>query len=387
MKILFLHTADWYFRLHRLGLARAMRRRGMQVFIMTQVDRDGDFLKEEGYHVIPWQISRRSLNPFRELLTFLQVCRVYRRVKPDMVHHFTLKAVVYGGLAARLCARIPSVNSIAGLGHVFTARNFSMRILKTLVLSLLRLALRDRKAQTIFENNEDRKLLMTARVVRPERSVVIGGVGVNPTEFSPLAEPDGVPLVLLASRMLWEKGVGEFVKAAETLKKAGLRARFVLAGVPDPGNPASIPEAQLRAWADEGFVEWWGQQGDMPQVLAQSNVVCLPSAYGEGLPRILIEAAACGRAIVTTDVPGCRDIVRHEENGLLVPVRDAKALAEALARLLNDPGLRARMGGRGREIFLSGFTEEQVLEQTLSVYRAALGSSAPLLEAKGPASS
>jgi glycosyltransferase involved in cell wall biosynthesis len=360
-----------------MGLARAMRDRRAQVFIMTKVIRDETFFGQEGFQVIPWRIVRSSLSPFREMLTFLQVFRTYRRVKPDLVHHFALKAVVYGGLAARLCGKLPSVNSIAGLGHVFTVRSFGMRILRKVILLLMRIALGGTNARTIVENKDDQNLLVAAHVMTLERVVVISGVGVNPAEFLPLPEPDGVPLVLLASRMLWAKGVGEYVQAAERLKKAGIRARFVLAGVPDPGNPASIPESQLRAWANEGSVEWWGQRSDMPSVFAQAHVVCLPTSYREGVPRVLIEAAACGRAVVTTDVPGCREVVRHGENGLLVPPRDPAALAEAIGRLLGDPALRARMGARGREIAVQEFSEEQVVRETLALYRELGGAQWP----------
>jgi glycosyltransferase involved in cell wall biosynthesis len=359
-----------------MGLSRAMRDRHAQVLIMAQFERDEDFFKQEGYQVIRWEITRSSLSPIREILTFLQVLRAYRRVKPDLVHHFTLKAVVYGGLAARLCGNLPSVNSIAGLGHVFTVRSFSMRILRKVILLLMRIALGGTNARTILENKDDRNLLVAAHVVTPAGAVVIPGVGVNPEEFSPFAELDATPVVLLASRMLWSKGVGEYVQAAERLKKAGTRARFVLAGAPDPGNPASISESQLTAWATEGSVEWWGQRSDMPSVFAQVHVVCLPS-YREGVPRVLIEAAACGRAVVATDVPGCREVVRHGENGLLVPPRDPAALAEAIGRLLGDPALRARMGARGREIAVQEFSEEQVVRETLALYRELGGAQWP----------
>jgi glycosyltransferase involved in cell wall biosynthesis len=376
MRIFFLCPADWYFRLHRLGLARAIRDTHAQVFIMAQVTRDEDFLRQEGYQVIPWQIVRSSLNPFRELWAFYQVYRAYREIKPDLVHHFAVKAIVHGGLAARLCEKLPSVNSIAGLGHVFIVQSPGMRILKRFVLYLLRVALGATNARTIFENKDDLDLLAAAHAVAPERAVVIPGVGVNPLEFSPHAEPDSAPLVLLASRMLWTKGVGEYVRAAEILKKAGIRGRFALAGMPDPGNPASIPASQLRAWADEGFVEWWGQRDDMPMTFAQAHIVCLPS-YREGVPRALIEAAACGRAVVATDVPGCREVVRHGENGLLVPPRDPRALAEAIATLVKDPALRARMGARGREIAVQEFSEERVVRETLALYSELLGAKWP----------
>ena len=201
---------------------------------------------------------------------------------------------------------------------------------------------------------------------------MIRGVGVNLREFSPRPESGGLPIVLLPSRMLWEKGIGDFVKAAEKLRAQGISARFVLVGSPDPANPTSIPETQLSAWRESGVVEWWRQRDDMSSVYAQSQVVCLPS-YREGIPRVLIEAAASGRAIVTTDSPGCREVVRQGENGLLVPPRSPQALADALAVLLADAGLRAQMGARGREIAAREFSEERVVQETMSVYRDLLG--------------
>jgi glycosyltransferase involved in cell wall biosynthesis len=200
---------------------------------------------------------------------------------------------------------------------------------------------------------------------------------VDPTVFTPSPEPDGVPCVILATRMLWAKGVGEFVSAAAQLRSQGVAARFVLVGETDPENAGRVEETQLRQWAGQGLVEWWGRRNDMPAVFAGCNVVCFPSSYGEGVPKVLIEAAACGRAIVATDIPGCRAIVRHNDNGLLVPARDPEALARAIALLLGDPTYRARLGARGREIAVGEFSEEMVIRQTLAVYQELLGAQWP----------
>jgi len=356
---------------------------GAEVFVMARVDRLGEALKKERFRVIPWRISRGSLSPFRELLAFVQVLRFYWRERPDLAHHVALKPVIYGGLAARVCRNIASVNAITGLGHAFISQSHSMRLLRRVLLMLLRTVFRNRNSITILQNADDRNLLVQAAVVPQEAAVVIRGSGVNPKEFSPQPEPNGVPVVVLATRMLWEKGVGELVDAASKLRERGVSARFVLVGNSDPANPASIPEDQLRAWAGSGIVEWWGHRDDMPEVFAKSNLVCFPS-YGEGVPKVLIEAAACGRAIVTTDMPGCREVVRNGENGLLVPARDPKALADAIAALLKDPSLRARMGARGREIAVQEFSEERVLRETLALYRMLLGPRWPFAATIGP---
>jgi len=372
LKILFLVTEDWFFWGHRLRIAQTLRGTGIEVLVMTHLSQLRGAMEKEGFRVVPWRISRGSLNPFRELYALLQVIAVYRTEKPDLVHHVALKPILYGGVAARLCGRPKSVNAVAGLGHVFTTSSWKMRQLRRLVLASLRWILKSDNTKTIFENYDHQNLLLNGGIVSSHQTLVIRGVGVNTKEFLPHSEPNGLPVVMLAARMLWEKGVGEFVTAASLLREQGVSARFVLVGKPDLDNPTSIPEKQLRAWVESGVVEWWGHRNDMPAVLAQSNLVCFPS-HGEGLPTILIEAAACGRAIVCTDVPGCREVVRHDDNGLLVPVRDAPALARALNTLIINRGLRSRMGARGREIAVREFAVEFFLAGMMAVYRELLG--------------
>jgi glycosyltransferase involved in cell wall biosynthesis len=248
--------------------------------------------------------------------------------------------------------------------------------LRVALSKLLRVGLNGKNAKSIFQNEDNRSLLVKKGIVSADHSVVIRGTGVNTEEFSTQPEPIGMPVVMLASRMLWEKGVREFVTAASMLRTQGLQARFVLVGRPDPENPSSIPVEQLRRWQESSLVEYWGHRDDMAEVLGQSNVVCLPS-YHEGLSRVLIEAAACGRAIVTTDVPGCRDVVRHNDNGLLVPPRDSDALAAALANLIKNPHLRSTMGARGRQVAVHEFSEETVFGQTVAIYRDLLGTRRP----------
>jgi glycosyltransferase involved in cell wall biosynthesis len=377
VKLLFLVTEDWYFASHRLQLARAARDAGVDVVVMSHCTNLYPTLIEEGFKVIPWHLSRRSLNPFREINTFLQVVKAYRRERPDLVHHIALKPIIYGGCAARLLGGIPSVNAVAGMGHVFMSTTWQMRLLKPILLAFLRFALDSEKAKAVFQNEENCSFLVDERVVNLQATEIIRGTGVNVNRFIPRPEPTGPPIVLLASRMLWEKGIGEFVEAAGKLRERNVRARFVLVGKPDPENPGSISEAKLRAWASAGLVEWWGHQDDMLKVLTQASVVCLPSAYGEGVPRVLIEAAACGRAIIATDAPGCRDIVRDGQNGLLIPLRNSEMLARAVETLVKDPALRSALGARGREIAVREFSEETVFAQMMAVYRRLLGSRWP----------
>ena len=357
-----------------MQLARAARDAGAKVIVMSHLTELRRTLEREGFKVISWQISRRSLDPFRELKAFVQVVKAYRRERPDLLHHVALKPIIYGGLAARLCGGIPSVNAVAGMGYVFTSYQWRMRLLRRVVLAFLRLALGAKNARAVLQNEENQALLIKEGVVPLARTAIIRGAGVNVKRFVPQPEPTGPPVVLLASRMLWDKGVGDYVEAARLLRAENAKARFVLVGKPDPENPGSIPEKQLHSWADTGLVEWWGYQGDMPAIFAQANVVCLPSTYGEGVPKALIEAASCGRAIVTTDTPGCREVVRNGENGFLVPLGNPRALARALDTLIRDPILRSNMGARGREIAVREFSEEMIFAETMSVYRELLGS-------------
>jgi len=371
MKILFLTTEDSSFWSHRLALARAAKKEGADVLIMIRSGEYRSRLEKEGFRIIPWRISRPNLNPFKELDSFFQVLKAYRLEQPDLVHHVALKPIVYGGIAARLCGAIPSVNTVTGLGPIFTNAGPLMVFLRRLLTNVLRCVFRAANCKVIVQNDDDRDQLVKQGIAAPEKTVVIPGFGVDTGEFVPRAEADGVPLVVLPARMLWEKGVREFVAAAEELRNRGASARMVLVGAPDPNNPGCIPEEQLKVWVDTGSLEWWGHQDNMPSVLCQSHVVCLPS-YREGLPKVLLEAAACGRAIVTTSAPGCSSVVRHGENGLLVPIKNSQALADAILSLLENKELRTQMGAAGRARAVKEFSHERVAHQTLLVYQELL---------------
>lgn len=369
-RLLFLVTEDWYFCSHRLPLACAARDAGFDVAVATRVTAHGERIRAAGLRLIPLTLRRSGRNPWRELMSIAEITRLYRAEKPDIVHHVALKPVLYGSLAARIAA-IPSVvNALAGMGYVFTSGKPSARLLRPLVTLAFRLLLK--RGCIILQNPDDRAVLLKAGVAFPEQITLIRGSGVDTAHFTPVPEPDAaVPLVVLPARMLWDKGVGEFVAAAHMLRDEGLAARFMLAGDRDPDNPAAIPAAQLETWRAAGIVEWHGRQEDMARLLAQSHIVCLPS-YREGLPKALLEAAASGRAIVATDVPGCREAVRHGVNGLLVPARDAAALADALRRLITDPALRREFGQRGREMAEKKFSVEKITAETLALYRKLL---------------
>jgi glycosyltransferase involved in cell wall biosynthesis len=371
MKVLFLAGDELWFR--RLPAAMACRDAGGEVVVMAPFQKYREVAEAEGFKAIPWSISRRSLNPLREIRTFIQVLDAYRQERPDLVHHLALKGIIYGAAAARICGGIPTVNSVAGLGRVFTVSTPGMRVLRSAVCWVLRAVFGGGNCRVTFENEDDLNALVEQRIVTREITKFIPGVGLDTERFSPVPEATGVPIVMLPSRMIWEKGISVFVEAAAQLKKEGVQARFVLVGAPDLENRGYIPEQQLKEWVESGNVEWWGSNRDMPVTLGQAHVVCLPTYYREGLPRVLMEASACARAIVTTDMPGCRHVVRDGENGLLVPPKDAPALAAAMKRLVEDPDLRHRMGTAGRVRATQEFSEKTVQRQIFEVYRSLLG--------------
>ncbi len=367
-RLLYLVTEDWYFCSHRLELAIAAREAGFDVTVATRVSQHAGRIRGEGINLVPLSWSRRSTHPVQELAALREVIAVYRSLRPDVVHHVALKPVLYGSLAARL-TKVPQViNAIAGLGYVFASHDVKAGLLRPFLRAAFRLLLDQKNARLIVQNQDDLAQFTNERIVDTARMFLIRGSGVNLDQFKLVSEPKGIPLVVLPARMLRDKGVEEFVAAARTLKEAGVGARFALVGSPDSENPACIANEQIAAWQSENIVEYWGWRDDMAAVFQQAHVVCLPS-YREGLPKALIEAAACGRPIVTTDVPGCREVVREGDNGFLVPPRDSALLAVAINRLLADPALRQSMGKRGRERAQLEFALDKVIAETLALYR------------------
>ena len=367
-KILFLVTEDWYFWSHRLPLAKAAVANGYEVVLATRVTDHGKRITDQGIRLIPLGLRRRSKNPFCELSSILELIRIYRAERPDLVHHVALKPVLYGSIAARICGIRSVVNAIAGLGYVFVATGVKGMFLRSVMTGLYKLAFSHGNCMGVFQNPEDRKVFIDRGIIRPEQSILIRGAGVNTKLFSPSPEADGVLKIILASRMLWDKGVGELVEAARILKRRSVAGSVILVGQPDPDNPASIPEKTLARWNSEGVVSWLGFRDDVAELLNQSHIAVLPSSYGEGVPKGLLEAAATGLPLVATDIPGCREVVRPDVNGFLIPPRDPDGLARVLNILLQDREMRRRMGRASREIAVNEFSEEQVVESTLSLY-------------------
>ena len=370
-RLAFFVTADWYFCSHRLPLAIAARDAGHEVHVITHVDRHAHVIREAGLQLHPVKLSRGGTQPVAEARAIAQVTALYRRIRPDLVHHVSVKPVLYGSIAATL-AGVPSVvNAFTGLGYLFTSRQPRARLLRALVEPALRAFLNGRGRCVVMQNRDDLELLAMRRVVDGRHAVLIRGSGVDTRRFAATAQPEGVPLVVLPARLLGDKGVSEFVEAADQLRAEGVAARFALVGPVEDQNPSAVPEARVRDWVARGSVEWWGAREDMPEVFRQAAIVCLPS-HREGLPKALLEAASSARAMVATDVPGCREIAREGITGRLVPARDPQALAAALRELIAAPATRARMGEAGAAIARAEFSVEAVCAQTLALYERLL---------------
>ena len=364
-----------FFLSHRLPVALEAHRRGWDVHVASPA-RPADAVAEIQAHGLrhhAFVLSRSGTNVFKELWSLVSLFRLYRSLRPDVVHHVTVKPLLYGGLAAWLAGARAVVAAVSGLGYVFTGDTPRHRLLRMLVLPLYRAALGHPSVRVIFQNPDDLALLERLGVVSAKGSVMIRGSGVPLDEFHPGGgHLSDVPVVVLPARMLRDKGVVEFVEAARLLRERGHQARFVLVGGLDPANPAALTQDTLARWCREGIVEWWGHRDDMATVLRDCRLVVLPS-YREGLPRALLEAAASGRAIIASDVPGCREIVRSGENGLLVPARDSVALADAIGTLIDDPRRCLEMGRKGRLIAESEFSVNEVVDRHLDVYERLLG--------------
>lgn len=371
-RLIFYVTEDWYFCSHRLPLAIAAKKAGYDVTVATRIQKHGDMITRHGIHIIPVRLRRRSNNPFGGLASLINIWRIYRQERPDVVHHVALKPVLFGSLVTLYNRKIKVVNAIAGLGFVFTSKHLLAKILRPFLKFSLKVLLTRQASMTIIQNPDDAKLLIEGLGIKGGKVILIKGAGVNLETYKLMPEPEDVFTISLVSRMLWDKGIGEFISAVELLKKQGYQFRALLAGLPDPDNPTSVSEEQLRQWSDSGIVEYIGYADDVPKLWQDSNIAVLPSSYGEGIPKCLIEAAACGRPIVTTNTPGCREIVKDGVNGILIPAKDTSALAVAMARLIGDKELRKQMGISGRKMVEAEFSDSIVIRKTLDIYEKIL---------------
>ena len=372
--LMFVVNVDWFFLTHRLPIALEAMRQGYQVHIATVLTNKISELEMYGFIVHPLALDRSNAGLGNALRTTAQMWQIFRAVRPDVLHLVTIKPVLLGGLVARLTGVSAVVAAVSGLGFVFLASGAKAAGRRWLVGALYRVSLGHRNVKVIFHNADDLRCLSKVAHLPAANVAIIRGSGVDLARYARLPLPGGVPVVVLAARLLADKGVLEFVQAARLLKQRGCNARFVLVGTVDTANPTSFTEADISAWVHGGVVEWWGHREDMPQVLATAQLVVLPS-YREGLPKVLIEAAACGRAVVTTDVPGCRDAIDPGVTGVLVPVRNSVALADTLEILIHDPLRCKAMGDAGRALAENAFDVRQVVAAHLQIYQELIGKS------------
>lgn len=368
-KILFVVNVDWFFLSHRLPIAIAAQDLGHEVHIACQFTDKGFELHQYGFVLHELPLARSSTSVFKELKTLVAISKLLMRLKPDLIHSVTIKPVLYAGLASRF-SNASRVASISGLGFVFIAEGFKANFTRKLISIFYKFALNREKTKVIFQNPDDKALFVKAGIIAEQHSVLVRGSGVDLDKYVVENEPDGKPVVMLLARLLFDKGVMEFVEASKILKVNGVECRMVLVGEVDE-NPKSVSKTQLQEWVDGGLIEYWGFSSNVSDSYSKANIVVLPS-YREGLPKSLIEAAACGRAVVTTDVPGCRDAITPDETGLLVPVKNASALAESIAKLCVEHDLRQQLGAAGRQLAEREFDINSVVRQHITLYQQLL---------------
>lgn len=365
-KLLFIVNVDWFFVSHRLPIALAAIKQGFEVHIACGITDKKKLLENHGIIVHPLALSRSGLGVLNEFKTLKQLFLVIKAILPDITHCVTIKPVLYGNIVARILKVPTRVSSISGLGYVFIANGLKAKFFRLFISAFYRLALSGSQA-IIFQNSSDRDVLKSFGAVRTEQEVFIRGSGVDLNLYSVLQEPASKPVVMLIARLLIDKGVNEFASAAKIINSIRNDVRMVLVGEVDIDNPKSVSVNQIKTWADEGVLEHWGHSQHVPETIAKSNIIVLPS-YREGLPKSLIEAAACGRAVITTDVPGCRDAIEHNKTGLLVPVKSSELLAKAIIKLVDNKELRYQFSINGRKLAESAFDINNVIDKHLDIY-------------------
>lgn len=372
-KLLFIVNNPDFLVSHRLDICIGAVKLGHEVHVASPFAKDAiSKIKSKGIHFHQINFTRKGKSPFSELATIISLISLFRNVKPDLVHLITIKPYLYGGIAARLTGVHSVVSAVAGLGILFSSNDLKYRLLRVFLYPFYRIAFGHKNQKVIFQNKDDRNLLLDWGVISKDKPVMIRGSGVDLKLCPYLPEPEEVPVISFAARLLIDKGVEVFAEASRILKSRNVVARFWLIGEPDPGNANTVSESQLKQWEAEGLVELFGFRQDIPNLFAQSNIVTLPSFYGEGLPKVLVEAAACGRAVITTDHPGCRDAIEHDVTGVLIPIRDAMALANAIEDLINNSEKRKQLGQAGRALAEREFAIEKIVDAHMRIYEGLL---------------
>ncbi|MBE0349646.1 glycosyltransferase family 4 protein [Pseudoalteromonas lipolytica] len=366
MRLLYIVNVDWFFVSHRLPIALEAIKKGYEVHIACGITNKQSYLESLGIHVHPIPLSRSGTSILTELATIKKLWNIVKEVNPDISHVVTIKGVVYGGIITRLLKVKSRIASISGLGYVFIDNSARVKLLKLIIKKLYGFAL-GKDTLVIFQNENDKSIFVDGNIIQPSQSLLIRGSGVDLDKFKYIPEPKTIKTVMFLARLLKDKGLIEFCRAAHIIKKSA-DVRFVLVGDLDPDNPNSITEDELASYTDSGIIEHWGYSQNVESVIPQAHIMVLPS-YREGLPKSLLEAAACGRAVITTDVPGCRDAIEPNETGLLVKVKDSNNLAEAIFKLLDDDILREKLGQAGRKLAEESFNIDDVIATHIAIYR------------------
>lgn len=367
--LMILNHLDWFWS-HRLPLADAILKRDWKLFVVTNGAESDPKLQKMGVKGCALPKLGRSLNPFSQLALMWGMYKTIKTIQPDVIHAITIRYAFYAGLVTRLIGYKPVTFTVAGLGSLYTAPGLKMKLLRLIALPLIKFAFGGRGKFIIFQNPDDRNAMLKANVVKEDRATIIRGSGVDLKEFSylPYVETKEEPIILFTSRLLKEKGITDFIEAARLLKEEGVKARFQVAGNVYPDNARSMTSAEMNKFHEDGIIEWLGQMDDMPDLLNRSMMVVLPSYYGEGVPKALLEAASIGRPIVTCDAPGCREAVEHEVNGELVLPQCPTDLADTIKKLISDPDRRHCYGAAGRKRVEEDFHVDSVVNRTMAVY-------------------
>jgi len=366
-KILFIVNDPSYFISHRMPIGVTLLRKGFSVHVASP-GQCPSVLLDNGFIYHRLKMSRKGSNPIAETMSIWELVRLFKQIKPDLVHLVTIKPYLYGGIAARISGVPSVVSAVAGLGLVFSQNTVKSKFLRIILYQFYNLAFGHKNQTTIFQNPNDRDLLVKWGILSKDKTVVIRGAGVDLAQYPFCDEPSGVPVITFAGRLLRDKGVEEFVEASRLLRARGVKVFFWLIGEPDSGNSNSVTTKQLDEWQKLDLIKYFSYRSDIASLFSQSNMISLPSYYGEGLPKVLVEAAACGRAVITTDHPGCRDAIGPNVTGVLVPIRNVIALADAIEDLINNPEKRKQLGQAGRVLAEKEFSIEKIIDEHMKIY-------------------
>ncbi len=364
-KILYVVNVDWFFISHRLPIAIEAKKRNYDIYVATKLTKYKEKLIAQGFKVHDLKLNRKSENPLEIIYSLFNLLKIIYKVNPDIIHAITIKPILLSGLAGFLFKKIKFIYAISGLGFTFSSKGLKSEIRRFLILSFYRIILINKNFKIIFQNKSDMNQISKVTFLNSQNSFIINGSGINLKEFKPSEFNKNNFNVLLASRLLYSKGIKDFIDASKLVTGAS----FSIAGSFDLENKDCIPEDIFYKWIDDSNVKYLGDVKNMSQLINKNNIIVLPSFYGEGLPKILIEASACGRAIITTNNPGCRDAIENNITGILIPPQDANALAKAIQKLVNNPRLCKKMGRKGRLLAEKKYDINKIVEKHLYIYQ------------------